>query len=414
MREGWRLATVGDVCGVINGGTPKTDVPDYWGGRHNWITPAEMGKRPSPYVDESTRKLTDLGLANSSAQLIPPHSVILSSRAPIGHLVINTRPMATNQGCKGLVPRELLHHKFLFFYLSSIVDHLNELGTGTTFKELSGGKLKEVQLPLPPLSEQKRIVAILDEAFEGIDRAIANTEKNLANARELFNSYISNIFEMGGKSWEKSTIGDEVSLLTGFAFRSQAYTSDVNGVPLLRGDNIVQGKLRWDDVKRWPGSDRAAYCDYEMAEGDIVLAMDRTWIKAGIKFARITRADLPALLVQRVARMRCKQALSNSFLFYLLGSKQFEKYVLDIQTGLGVPHISGGQIQAFRFKRPDLATQQRIVDNMDAMRARCETLVANYERKLTLLNELKSAILQKAFTGELTARSVEDLHEAAQ
>src|SRR6266849_4017268 len=160
MRVGWHRKQIGDVCEIVNGGTPKTGVPAYWEGQHLWITPAEMGKRLSPYVDDTERKITDLGLQDSSARILPSCSVILSSRAPIGHLVINTVPMATNQGCKGLVPRNGLQTKFLYYYLTSIVDFLNSLGTGTTFKELSGQKLKEVPVPVPALPEQQRIVAI--------------------------------------------------------------------------------------------------------------------------------------------------------------------------------------------------------------------------------------------------------------
>ncbi len=101
MKKGWPTKTLGETCEVVNGGTPKTGVSEYWDGQHRWITPAEMGKRLSPYVSETERMISDLGLRNSSAQMLPPHSVILSSRAPIGHLVINTELMATNQGCKG-------------------------------------------------------------------------------------------------------------------------------------------------------------------------------------------------------------------------------------------------------------------------------------------------------------------------
>jgi type I restriction enzyme S subunit len=206
VRKGWQPKTLGQVCEVVNGGTPKTGVAHYWGGEHLWITPAEMGKRTSPYVSETERKLTDLGLADSSARLLPPLSVILSSRAPIGHLIINTEMMATNQGCKGLVPGKFIDHKFLFYYLGSIVGLLNDLGTGATFKELSGGKLKEVPVPVPPLAEQKRIVAILDEAFEGMAAAVTNVEKNLSNARELFDGYLRSAFSQRGPGWEEKTL----------------------------------------------------------------------------------------------------------------------------------------------------------------------------------------------------------------
>ena len=114
MKNGWQRKPLRDLCEVMNGGTPKTGVREYWGGKHLWITPAEMGKRLSPYVEDTERKITDLGLRDSSARMLSPHSVILSSRAPIGHLVINTKPMSTNQGCKGLIPGKQLEHKFLY------------------------------------------------------------------------------------------------------------------------------------------------------------------------------------------------------------------------------------------------------------------------------------------------------------
>ena len=217
MKKGWQTKTIGDVCDVMNGGTPKTGVLEYWDGNHRWITPAEMGKRLSPYVGDTERKITDLGLRDSSARMLPPNSVILSSRAPIGHLVINTEPMGTNQGCKGLIPRSQIEHKFLYYYLSSIVDLLNSLGTGATFKELSGGKLKEVTVPVPPLAEQQRIVSLLDEAFEGLATAKANAEKNLQNARALFESHLQSVFTQRGKSvragWHKTKLAELAGVL---------------------------------------------------------------------------------------------------------------------------------------------------------------------------------------------------------
>ena len=204
--KGWETRTLGEACTIVNGGTPKTGVADYWDGEHLWITPAEMGKRATPYVDATQRKLTEQGIANSSACLLPPYSVILSSRAPIGHLVINTKPMATNQGCKGVVPGKRLDHKFLFYYLSSVVQLLNDLGTGATFKELSRGKLKEVPLPLPPLPEQRRIVAILDDALAGLDVMRANAERNLRNARHLFKCQLESTLTKSRKGWKRTTL----------------------------------------------------------------------------------------------------------------------------------------------------------------------------------------------------------------
>jgi type I restriction enzyme S subunit len=192
--EGWQTKTIDDVCEVVNGGTPKTGIADYWDGKHQWITPAEMGKRLTPYIGETARSLTDLGLANSSARLLPPFSVILSSRAPIGHLVINTKPMATNQGCKGLVPSKAIEHKYLYYYLTSIVDLLNDLGTGATFKEISGGKLKEVKVPICPLPEQHLIIKQLDTLSAETQRLESIYQQKLEALGELKKSLLNQAF----------------------------------------------------------------------------------------------------------------------------------------------------------------------------------------------------------------------------
>src|SRR5437879_4236256 len=109
---------------------------------------------------------------------------------------------------------------------------------------------------------------------------------------------------MGLDGWERTTLGREVELLTGYPFQSSNYTTSPDGIPLLRGDNVVQGSLRWEGVKRWPKDLVRGVEPYELAEGDVVLAMDRPWIEAGLKYAWLRASDLPCLLVQRVARLR--------------------------------------------------------------------------------------------------------------
>jgi len=399
--EGWKVEKLGDVCEIFNGGTPDTKVPKFWGGDILWITPKDMGKLESIYVDDTARKITDAGLKNSSAKILPVSSVILSSRAPIGHLAINTKEITTNQGCKGIVPKKGLLTLFLYYFLKNSVELLNSLGSGTTFKELSGSKLAEVQLPIPPLPEQQRIVAALDEAFASIAQAKSNAGRNLVNARELFESVLEDIFANPHKGWVKTTIGAEIDLLTGFAFKSDRYTESADSVRLLRGDNIVQGALRWDDAKRWPLSDASEYSAYELKEDDLVLAMDRPWIKAGMKYATISKSDLPCLLVQRTACLRSGKNLENRFLRYLISSGNFAQHVLGVQTGLGVPHISGGQIKDFEFLRPSLAEQRAIVGRLKALSAETRRLEEIYRRKLAGLEELKKSVLARAFDGEL-------------
>ena len=129
-------------------------------------------------------------------------------------------------------------------------------------------------------------------------------------------------------------------------------------------------------MKRWPSDDTDAYGVYWLKEGDVVLAMDRPWVKAGLKHASISEDDLPCLLVQRTARMRVAPKLNSKFLLYLIGSSTFTRHILGVQTGIGVPHISGQQIKDFRFAMPPLYEQQRIARCLDALRNEVQHLVS--------------------------------------
>ena len=188
----WPMVRLGDVCRVVLGGTPKTGIPEYWDGDIPWLTPGDMGKIAQMYVDASNckRKITQLGL-DSGSTLCPARSVILSTRAPIGYVFVNSVPMATNQGCKTLVPSDDVYPEYLCFNLLGRTDELNELGTGTTFKELATGNLKAMTLPLPPLFEQKEIVARLERELAAVEKmkkgfeALAETAKAEFEAERL-------------------------------------------------------------------------------------------------------------------------------------------------------------------------------------------------------------------------------------
>ncbi len=183
--------------------------------------------------------------------------------------------------------------------------------------------------------------------------------------------------------WPVAQLGDVVDLVTGYPFESQRYTDDPTAPRLLRGDNVAQGALRWDGAKRWPADDSAGLDNYWLREADVILAMDRPWIDAGLKYAAVRDSDLPALLVQRVARLRGTAQLHTRFLKYVIGSRAFTEHVTAVQTGTAVPHISGGQIRSFEFPLPPLPEQRAIAhilgtldDKIELNRRMNETLEA--------------------------------------
>ena len=392
MKKGWQSKTLGEVCEVMNGGTPKTGVPEYWDGKHLWITPAEMGKRSSPYSDDTERKITDRGLQNSSARMLPPHSVILSSRAPIGHLVINTEPMATNQGCKGLIPRTQLQHKFLYYYLSSVVDLLNSLGTGATFKELSGGKLKEVTIPVPPLAEQERIVGLLDEAFAGLATAKANAEKNLHNARALFESHLQSVFTQRGPGWVEKRF-DEVCAITSTlvdprkkefldlthvgAGNIESKTGVFVDLKTAREEGLISGKFLFDDSM-------------------VLYSKIRPYLMkvARPDFEGLCSADMyPLSPIQNV--------ITRDYLFHLLLSKHFTDYAIQGSARAGMPKVNRDHVFEFRVFLPDVKKQKQLAANLDDLHEETQRLARLYEQKHAALEALKKSLLHQAFTGAL-------------
>jgi type I restriction enzyme, S subunit len=161
----WPKVYLGDVAQIVSGATPKSSVDQYWDGDIHWITPADLSRLEGKEVSATARRFTEAGLSSCSSRILPPRSVLFSSRAPIGHVAINTVPMATNQGFKSFVPdQEILSSDFLYWWLKSSKAYLQSLGRGATFKEVSKEIVESIEIPLPPLEEQRRIAAILDKA----------------------------------------------------------------------------------------------------------------------------------------------------------------------------------------------------------------------------------------------------------
>jgi len=372
MKNGWRKGRLAEVCEIVNGGTPKTGVIEFWDGGHLWITPAEMGKRLSPYVNDTQRKLTDLGLANSSARMLPPNSVILSSRAPIGHLVINTKPMATNQGCKGLIPGSQLEYKFLYYYLSNNIDLLNSLGTGATFKELSGGKLKEVTIPMPPLPEQRRIVGILDKAFEGIATAKANAERNLQNARALFESHLQSVFTQRGQGWVTKRLVEVCVLQRGFDLPTRSRSS--GDYPLVSSSGIS------DTHNEGPVKGPGVATGRSGSIGNVFYIEKDYWPLNTVLYVKEFYGNDPR------------------FIYRLLTHFDLKRFA----TGSGVPTLNRNFVHDERVAIPESnETQKEIAAQLDALEEEVQRLEDINRHRLSAFDHLKKSLLYQAFTGQL-------------
>ena len=194
----WGISKVKYIGSTIMGGTPDSSNESYWGGGVKWATPVDIND--DKYIDETKRTITQKGVNNSSAKMLPINSIIISTRAPIGSIAINTVEMSTNQGCKSLIVNKNTNTDYIYYYLQSIKEILNYMGTGTTFLELSTSSLKSLNNPLPLLDEQKRIASYLDAECAKIDSLTTeiDNQSNLLKTyrKSLINEVVTGKFEV--------------------------------------------------------------------------------------------------------------------------------------------------------------------------------------------------------------------------
>ncbi|HKV48040.1 MAG TPA: restriction endonuclease subunit S [Candidatus Acidoferrales bacterium] len=397
MKTAWPKKAIGELCDIVNGGTPDTRVPEYWSGQNLWITPAEMGKRTTPYVSDTARKISDLGLRDSSATLLPANSVILSSRAPIGHLVINSVPMATNQGCKGLVPKNGLNSKFLYYYLLGKVDVLESLGTGATFKELSASKLKDVAVPIVPDTEQRRIVGVLDQAFAAIATTRANAEKNLQNARALFQSELRTIVDAVWKSSSTVALSELASDITDGDHLPPPKSA--SGVPFITIGNIVKEtrKIDFSDTFMVP----RAYFDAlkpnrKPRTGDVLYTVTGSF---GIPV--LVETDQEFCFQRHIAIIRPNRDTKPKWLCYLLSSPQLFQQADDAATGTAQRTVSLRALRNLAVPHASPDAQDAAVARLDLVWEQTERLQSVYTQKIAALDELRKSLLHEAFNGRL-------------
>jgi type I restriction enzyme S subunit len=191
----WKKCKLGDVAEIVGGGTPKTKVPEYWNGNIPWLTPRDLSNFSGRYISNGERNISKVGLKNSSAKILPKGTVLLSSRAPVGYLVIALNEISTNQGFRSLIPNSKTNSLFLFYLLKNNVDYLKSQSTGTTFGELAGSTLKSLSFLFPPLPEQRAIALVLSNLDDKIDLLHRQNKTLEAMAETLFRQWFVEDFD---------------------------------------------------------------------------------------------------------------------------------------------------------------------------------------------------------------------------
>jgi type I restriction enzyme S subunit len=295
--------------------------------------------------------------------------------------------------------RDQVLDEWIVYYLNHL--DLSVYITGLTVPKLNQTKLREIPIPLPPLSEQKRIVEILDEAFEGIDRAIANTQKNLANARELFDSYLNyQLLEIASQEPIQT-----LSCITNLIIDCEHKTAPTQetGFPSIRTPNIGKGYLILNNVNRVSKETYELWTKRGKPEsGDLILAREASAGNVGV----IPKGETVCLGQRTVLIRPEKNRIDSQFLAFLILHPIMQKRLLSKSTGATVQHVNMKDIRKLAISQlPTIQLQQEYVKDLKKVQSETQRLETIYQRKLEALQELKQSLLHKAFTGELTNSS---------
>jgi type I restriction enzyme S subunit len=269
-------------------------------------------------------------------------------------------------------------------------------GSNVRTPRVNWDDLGDIEVALPPVEVQLRVADFLDDQVTLIDHAIALRHRQAALIAVRLQSRVDALAEGSAPLVKAATV---LRVLPGYAFASGEFADD-EGSQLLRGVNVGVRRTNWDDTVCWEGEDPAVTSRFSLSAGDVVLGMDRPWIGAGLRIACLTENDLPALLLQRVARLVPGPRLNPHYMFWVYQSERFRREVEGRLTGLSVPHLSGEQIQSFRFPLPELPLQALLAEELDDLVRQVELTQELLAHSARLLLERKQALITAAVTGE--------------
>lgn len=397
-----KTVLLGDICNLMTGGTPSKSQPIYFGGDIKWLVSGDIHQGE---IFDCGGRITEAGLKNSNARFLPEGSVMiaLNGQGKTRGTVAMLRTKATcNQSLVSIYPKDpsRLLPEFIYQNLKGRYEEIRRM-TGDTGNERRGLNMKliaSINIPEPPcIEEQRNIVKKLDEAFEKIDKAKANTEKNLKNAQELFDSESSAIFSKKNISWHTATIGDLYIVERGGSPRPiKSYLTDAtDGINWIKIGDVKPGARFITQTKekiKPSGLSKTRI----VKEGDFVLSNSMSFGRPYIMKIKGAIHDGWLLIHSKDNKIK------DEFLYYFLSSRFAYKQLDSAATGSTVRNLKTDSVRNVTINYPRSPNdQQQVIDKLDALSEQTRKLEEFYQKKLNFLEELKQSILKQAFSGEL-------------
>ncbi len=333
---------------------------------------------------------------------IHPGNLIMSCSGTMGKVAIvpeGIKKGIINQALLLLKPSKKVLNKFIKLWMESenFQDSLKAYSQGAAIQNVASVKiLKEIPIPIPPLPEQQRIVSLLDEAFESIAGAKVNAERNLVNARELYESILEEVFTNSGNDWKDMALESLCSQITVGHVGSMASKYKPSGIPFLRSQNILPNEISLDNVVYIDKHFNAELKKSQLRPGDVVI------VRTGYPgTSAVIPKELPESNCSDLVIARPEKLIDPYYLCLFFNSTYGKKLVLGNLVGAAQKHFNVTTAKGVLIPVPPLAEQRAIVARLDVLSAETKKLEGIYEQKIAALEELKKSVLARAFEGEM-------------
>ena len=392
----WPVKTLGEVCDLVGGGTPSKDRLEFYGGEIPWATVRDLNVEVLRTTEHS---ITAEAVKSSSSNIIPAGSVVIATRVGLGKAVKIAQDTAINQDLRGLVvkkPKELIADYLYWWYLSTV--HLVvAAGTGATVQGVKLPFVSGLAIPVPPLEEQKRIVALLDAATARVGELTACYEQARTHANNLFTSALSDA--LGSNSdWPVKTLGEIGSIKGGKRLpKGTPWSSVRTGHPYIRATDIRDGEVRTDNLVFVPEEIWPVISRYTVKEGDVLVTIAGTIGSVAVVPKELAEANF----TENAAKVTNLVDVEPSYLSCFLRSAEVKDRLESLATTTTQAKLALFRIESIKIPVPPLEEQKRIVERLDLMREKTSEMVTAYDAKLTAAKNLRQSILEAAFAGDL-------------
>jgi len=401
---------------IIGGTTPSSNQPDYWDGDVVWITPTDVSKNAQLFT--SLRKITREGLKATSLELVPPGSLVITSRAPVGNVAVAQVELCTNQGCKTLIPNnDFITTKYGFNLLKTLKSEIQSLASGTTFTEISRTKLGDIFIPLPPLPEQTAIVRYLDYMDRRIRRLNSAKKKLIALLEEEKQAIIHNAVTRGldpnvrlkpsgvewlgdvPEHWVVSPVKRHFDIRLGKMLQNSPNDKNDIEVSYLKAQHIQWFRvLTTNAPKMW--ANPREIVQYQIANGDLLVCEGGEGGRCGI----VKDLECHFIIQNALHRVRAHLNSRNDFMQYLMITISTLKWFDAINNKATIAHFTREKFGSLRIPIPPLPEQTAIVNYLDQTLEKIDSTITHTQRQITLLQEYRTRLIADVITGKLDVR----------